>query len=401
MSEIILTPAPTPEPKPNYIKEKPLDPVIESLKDQINAFKESNDAVFLIKKVLTRAQRKIIYEYAEEENLFSSSMMIDDTLNKYIAISKELLDMGQNMDPYTIEIFAKYSMIPLPVPVSEYMEYYMDLFEPYYGTRQYYDIFVKEFAKYRNVSSYTQFINNLMKTIVDDIKKLESTKAFMALKFEEHLLHQNFTEKDISFLKKKGTVYVENNHSKQFLSVDIKAANFNILKDYDSSIVLGFSNWTDLIKSYTDDEFIIKSKHFREVVFGKVGTTPKALNMCPYYLSNIIDILFTEYNYKMGDIVSVNCDEIVLKYKGEIPTKILEMYPGFYNVEVYDLYKFQNKPFYYKKVSHPVEKTVFKCVPKKFIAQAIKKLEGKPIDVRDMKFLDEGMVAQYDKPCFF
>ena len=376
-----------------------LDLQVESLKEQINAFCKENDPVMLIKENLTRAQRKLIYEYTEGLNLFSSSIMVDNTLNKHIAISKELLEMGT--DFYTIDAFVKYSMIPIPVPMPEHIEYYINLFEPYYGAKQFYKSFMKSFSKYRNISSYTSFINGLMSTIVADIKNSEKTKEFMSLKSGEHISRQNFGEKDISFMKKRGTVYVENNDSKQFLSVDIKSANFNILKDYDRDIVLGFDTWTDLIKSYTDDEFVVKSKHFREVVFGKVGITSKALNMCPYYLSNIIHILFTDYNYEMTDVVSVNCDEIVLKYKGEIPTKILEIYPGFYNVEVYDLHKFQNKPFYYKNVTYPETKTVLKCVPKKFVAQAIKNLEGRPIDTRDMKFMDEGMVAQYDKPYFF
>jgi len=326
--------------------------------------------------------------------------MIGGTLNKIICISKTLLEKGTNMDPYTIDLFAKYSMVPIPVPFPEYINYYMDLFEPYYGTSQFFHIFETEFKKYRNISSYTQFINNLMGQIVTDIKNSEKTKEFLAQKFEDHITHQGFTDKDLSFMKKKGTVYVENNDSKQFLSVDIKAANYNILKDYDPSIVLGFPTWTDFIKSYTSDEFIIKSKHFREVVFGKVGTTPKALNLCPYYLANVLEILYTQYNYKATDIVSVNCDEIVLKYKGTIPEKILEIYPGFYNVEVYDLHKFKNKPYYYKKTLYPGIKTIFKCIPKKFISQAIKTLEGREIEEDDLKFIDDGMIAQYERPCF-
>lgn len=377
-----------------------LDPLVESIKLKINAFKDSDETAFIIKDSLTKLQRKSIYEYTETEKLFSSSIMVGNTLNKNIVISKTLLEKGTNMDPYTIELFSKYSMVPIPVPLPEYMDYYMDMFEPYYGTRQFFNIFETEFKKHRNVSAYTLFINNLMGTIVNDIKNLENTKEFMKKKFDEHVPHLNFTNTDLSFMKKKGTVYVENNNSKQFLSIDIKAANYNILKDYDQGIVLGFDTWTDLIKSYTTDEFIIKSKHFREVVFGKVGTTPKALNLCPYYLSNVLNILYTQYDYKETDIVSVNCDEIVLKYRGEIPENILKTYPGFYNVEVYDLHKFQNKPFYYKQIKYPIVKTTFKCVPKKFIAQAIKKFEKKGIEENDLKFLDEGMVAQYSKPCF-
>lgn len=67
-------------------------------------------------------------------------------------------------------------------------------------------------------------------------------------------------------------IYCDENNLKQFLSIDIVSANFTALWYYDPSILKHKDTWHRFLATFTDCEYILKSKSFRQKVFHLIET---------------------------------------------------------------------------------------------------------------------------------
>ena len=52
------------------------------------------------------------------------------------------------------------------------------------------------------------------------------------------------------------------------ISLDLKSANFNVLRCYDPGIFNGKENWEDFLGRFTNDEMFLNSKYMRQVILG-------------------------------------------------------------------------------------------------------------------------------------
>ena len=268
-------------------------------------------------------------------------------------------------------LFAKYTMLPLPIYDVKSISYYLDVLKPYYKATSLYPLYLEQLAKYRNEDLYKSTINALMDKIVNALLECEDFITF------KNIDHTKIYKDQISdqILTSNKTIYTPENHKKYFVSIDIKAANFTIIKNYNKKAVLGFDTWNDFISSYTPDPFIQKSKYFREVVFGKAGSTKKTACIAVYYLNNLIKNL-TNIGY--NELSCVNSDEIIFEIDNPenvhtIETYVEYMYPNLFHVACYKLLQFPNKPFYIREhlIYHDNIKVDFKCIPKKLISNEI------------------------------
>lgn len=89
----------------------------------------------------------------------------------------------------------------------------------------------------------------------------------------EELNNVNFPKPTSNY--PKGDVYKGNNLGKIFLSVDLKDANFSILKAFGFEPLEVYPTYKDWISSKTNRTHLVNSKHFRQVIFGK--TNPKRI----------------------------------------------------------------------------------------------------------------------------
>ena len=370
-----------------------MDKEIEHYKGKVQEFAESDSKETIIRNVASSKVRKGIYEEVTRCNLFHASVTEEGTIFKNIIVSKVPIKTSVKIDAGAIECFAKYAALPIPVPIPEYVEYYLDQLEPYFNCRETYKFYLKALDKYRGASQYQQVINDLIVKIVNDFTSNAKLNEF---KKSKHGVKTDKKYRD-SISSGNHNVYHDMNKGKRFISVDVKAANFTTICDFSIEATLGFTNWNDLIASYTEDEFIRRSKYLREVVFGKIGTSKKAVMLCPFYLNRVFDIIKT-FGYTSEDIDSVNGDDITFKDKGmyeDIKAKIEETYPGFYNISNYVLQKLDPKPFYIKERTDG--KIELKCIPKDSVMECIKKYEGRSLDEKDLKFIYNKRIATYDR----
>lgn len=402
-----------------------MDDVVNYVKTSIDNFILSNLNELSIEEELNKPQRHDIHQYAEEKGLYSLSVNVDGSLIKKMIIRKDkkydnfksidlksidlksidsiqlFLKYGNDKDVSpksidlssdSIEMFIKYSRVPIPLPLSDSLDYYLELLDPYYNAKEKFSQYINSIKKYKNSSLYSHYIKEVMDKIIDKFNENAYFKQFKSMKPNKY----NYSTLLADVTNKK--IYVPQNHNKMLLSIDMKTAQFNVIKHYNKDAVLGFDKWIDLVSSFTDDKFIINSKYFREIIFGKLGVTQKAIDACTYHLEDIYEYIKDQYDYTDSDLLCVSSDEIVLKYNGKTPIDIDDLFPNKFNVCVYNLKKIDNKPYYVREIVYPTKRIDFKCVDKNFICQAIKKIEGRKIEDNDLRFIINGYIAKYEKP---
>ena len=312
-----------------------------------------------------------------------------------------------------VDLFIRYTKLPIPVNDQKHFEYYIDLFDEYYDSKRQYKIFKDCYTKYNDIESYKTTIREKTDKIIKMFKP-EGEKYNLLREYMDMDIEKVYGKVKNNILLEKSTkkgVYIEENSNsdKLFMSIDLKSANFLTVVKHNKDIFDGFSNWYDFMISQGCDEFVASSKHFREVFFGEIKVCKKARGIYKYYLDDVYEFIKEKYNYKDDEIVCVSEDEIVLQYKYGYPSVIKQAFSNMLNVEIFKLTRHGNHPYYIKEIININErdikkidstKKVLKCVPKKFICQYIKFIKNKILHENDLKFTDEHLTARYLYPYF-
>ena len=345
-------------------------------------------------KPLNPKERSEIYEILKKyENIIIESISINGSkLKKLIfKLKSENIIESQKITPELIDLFVKYSRIPIPINSTEHINYYLRYLDRYYNSIEFYELF-KTSINTKSEHTLKKEINDLHFKIIEYINSNVEFKKFKETKF------------DIPHTIKKD-IYTEPHKNRYFISIDVRTANFRSLKHYCPSICEPSDEWTDFIRRFTNNEFIIKSKQFREVVFGELGCK-KILNIPTIFIDKINKHILSDFEYSESlKMISFSGDEIIYEVNEKFDSRELEKFvnrlmPSYFKVEMFKLIKFDNHDIYVREYTNG--KRDFKKVQKKFILQAIKHYESLPIEELDRKFTDSesGMVATFDKAIF-
>ena len=286
----------------------------------------------------------------------------------------------------------------LPIKVFENEEVFqsrLDLFETQFKSRTKWEMFVDNLiSNYDNEQEYFEQDNKLLDDLIASIKNNEAYLRFNEEDFNNFGLGKNFNYPNRD-------IYKDNLINHNYVSIDLKKANFQALRHYDSSIFNFSESWEAYIKKFTEDPIKPLSKHFRQVMFGALN--PKRTTTYEKFLMGQLLKKMIEYS-KLSDsqIVSFNCDEIVLSYEDN--TSIQEIlhcvkWSGLdCHVQGFKLGKIA-KDVYYKEFFWSNEPTEIGTKEYKkvnhLIYPFVARLENKeePQDT-DYYFMHEGMLAK-------
>ena len=70
---------------------------------------------------------------------------------------------------------------------------------------------------------------------------------------------------------KTGDIYKPMFDGACFFSLDLKKANYHVLKFYHPNLVLNTHTYEDFIGQFTEFDYIRKSKYIRQVIFGNLN----------------------------------------------------------------------------------------------------------------------------------
>ena len=185
------------------------------------------------------------------------------------------------------ERFCKDCNIPLKLYQSPYFEERLKLYDPFYGTMEKWDIFLKELEKYKCEQDYFEDYNRVKEAAITSIK---NTVAYQ--KFLTEDITNKFSIKNSAF--SNHDIFKTYNDSKTFISIDMRKANFSALSCFYPEMFVGKSgiakSWEEFIGMFTDNEHIINSKYIRQVVLGNCN--PKRQSIIEKHLmDNVLSYL--------------------------------------------------------------------------------------------------------------
>lgn len=195
--------------------------------------------------------------------------------------------------------------LPIPIITEGIFEFHLKKYEDGYKSLTKWNNLLKliderfdgNFNKF--LDDYYQVRDNIIMAVLDN----EAFKKFNTMSIDGY----NFkNEESIT----SNNIYNQSNVGKKFISIDLKKANFQILRKVDKDIVFGTDTYEDFIGKFTDLDYVKESKYSRQVIFGKMN--PKRhIKVEKYYAYLMYKLLETYAKSHEWKIVSLNSDEIV------------------------------------------------------------------------------------------
>jgi len=143
-----------------------------------------------------------------------------------------------------------------------------------------------------------EFRRNLVSEIITKIKSMP-----------EYKLVQNVDKSEYKQYPTSHTYLSDQNVGKNLISIDLISGNYQSLKYFGDNLVLGTDNYSDFIKQFTKEPSLIRSKYFRQLVFGLLK--PRVfITVQKYMIAHIIDALFKKREFP---IVNLTNDEVVFE----------------------------------------------------------------------------------------
>jgi hypothetical protein len=354
------------------------------------------DSVYEFDTVLSGKERSTCHDIAKELKISTETITFPDSTDKTIILrKKEKIKPplnGYSIRVQDIEAFQKHSGISIPIPLPEYVDKYIDIFDEHFDAIKKWEYYQHDLKNKfdNNPQKLLEHIAIVRRTIIEDMKANDKFRAFMDSKV------------DNPKTPKTRALYNVYNRDKTFLSIDIRSANYTMIRKHIDGL-FETDDWKDFVSKYTHSKFVINSKYFREYVFGELNATKKTKNLAKAFMDTIVDELFVEFQMKESCLVYREGDEIVYKFEDQSKLKEIRKflngkYPNMLHITSFVLRQLAPMKHFVKEQD---DGTVdFKCIEKIYMCQAVKKYTNKPILDFDRKFIHNGIVATFDRSCY-
>jgi hypothetical protein len=372
------------------------DEVLAKCIEQLHAFKyDMNHRRLHFSTTLTSAERKALHQECEAQNLYSQSVGVGK--ERHLVASKLAFTPSDQTFEVTDEDRAEFMKYAnggrhIQTFVEPYFSYAVDKL----GLRDQYALFDDMLRTHGR-----GYIARIVNDMVDVMNKTDGIEKLRTFQFDP---------------KEKLEMPPRNKiHSKRFdddgqlhyyLSVDMIKANFNSARLFDSSLTLGHATWDALVGQVTQDAFLLQSKHFREVVFGKLSCHARLAALYRRRTSAL-------YKHVKEDLV-VFCgtdDELVIgttedTWREDLAT--LKRLVASHNEKEANIWRceaftLQDIGKSHGKLWHNLEtdETKLKGLDPSWHMQALCWLAGETIPHETCKIMVNGHLATFDKPFEF
>ena len=293
--------------------------------------------------------------------------------------------------------FSKDYRLPINLYSEPYFSYFTELYESQFNIHKKLLWLNEVLTNCSESDDFFKIGNEISENIKNCIK---NSCAYEKLNNVD--MNKNFVSQEIL---KNENIYQQKNIGKEFISIDLNKANFNVFGLFGLKEELMINSYEDLIKKFTDYNYFIQSKMLRQVIFGDLN--PKRQQKLQKYVINNLASLLGKNEY---DIYSCNSDELIISHKKNSLNKeevknILANSPNefkFFKIESFCIEKIKDSDFYLKKSlkENNEEHVEFKSVPNYLYAQVFKYFHDLPINDYDLMFYHENMLAQFKEPYF-
>lgn len=305
--------------------------------------------------------------------------------------------------------------LSISVVEDEYFDYYIDLYDNHYETKKKKQLLIDTIKKYIPDgveltdeswdAAQEAFLTDFYDTRDNILQSMLDTDAYKSFISDENPIFREKAELDVygcQFTKRK-EIYTVENAGKFFISLDFKKANFNALKEYDSNIIFNADTYEDMIRKFTDLEYIIDSKHIREYIFGKLNH-PRQSKLEQIRTSKLLKLLLDENKFNKESLSLFVDDELVFVSDSLLPVEECEKLSSWIKeelgydirVESFELKRIKDFNYYVKRCS--TGENIFKKVPSFYFPQIYKYFYSLELNEKDLAFYYEKRLAKFVEP---
>jgi hypothetical protein len=195
--------------------------------------------------------------------------------------------------------------LPIPLINEKYFFYHLALYQEDYNSLEHYvellDMIGEKYGG--DCNKFLEDYYNVRDKIITTIVESEAFQKF------------NTMDMNVFTIKKKpnitsNNIYKQTNIGKFFISIDLKKANFQTLRNIDKDIVFGADTYEDFIGKFTDLDYIKESKYTRQIIWGKCN--PKRhITAEKYFITQIYKKVIEQFPYLSDKCVSLSNDEMI------------------------------------------------------------------------------------------
>lgn len=246
----------------------------------------------------------------------------------------------------------------------------------------------------------------------DVLKEIKLFSSFIINDITNKPEYQEMQAADIIYYPapniKTADIYNKSNVSREFVSIDLVKANFQVLKRFSNELVNNTENYKEFVIHYNKHfkysekfvNYLVNSKYLRQVLFGNMNPKKQQAHQ-KEIINNIINYLITNgvdtkhIISKSPDEVVVDCTDIKYSFLDEV--KECTDLPYQMRIERFTLHQIENKKHFYKK---DINGNIIdiKGVEGYLYAQVMRRLFNEEITENDLVFYAEKQLAKFLKP---
>lgn len=292
--------------------------------------------------------------------------------------------------------FIKDCGLHIAITDSPYFEYFIDLYDDMFNTKYKLNMFMNIVNKFNSEEEVFDYLDNISETIINNISSNEHYQALLTTDMNRFATQNKYPS---------SSIFKACHTGKELISIDLTKANFQALNYFNPNI-LNASTYEDFLKAQgVNDEYILKSKCIRQIIFGKLTT--KRISTIEKYMTYSIVEKLEKFDYT---ILSVTEDEIVLEGDKTIYDNIVNIMNTLdftVDIELFILktlrrpngQPFKSDKFYVKEFITSTDTKLLpfeiKATDSTFYPQFFKLIQGMEITDNDLAFINEGFIAQY------
>ena len=299
--------------------------------------------------------------------------------------------------------FVKDESLPIQLLKEPYFSYFINLYDKDFNTVKKYSDLCDAIRAFGSEDRFLQEYHDVRDKVIISTKALPSYAEYTKYDMSRFDI-------DVPVLPNahKTDVYKMTNVGQRFISIDMRKANFQVMKLFFPGIVRNADTYEDFVRMFTDMEYFITSKYTRQVVFGNM-IPERQTKMQKYCMKQIFNLLVREYQIPVEAFAVFTFDEIVLRrdvidestvqrlIEGAEKKILAELHISV-RVKPFTLRSVGGKEFYVNELENGgVE---FKKAPSIFFPQIYKKYYGMELNDNDLMFYHERFMAKFQETIF-
>lgn len=289
--------------------------------------------------------------------------------------------------------FCKDCRIPINIFKSPYFLDRLLLFDSTYDCLKKWDVFVNELEKYKNEQEYFEEYTRVKEAAMNFIETSEGFCIFNNTSMDKFPIN--------TYGISSNNIYHPSNDGSNFISIDMKQANYTALKMFHGGIFDNEKSWEDFLRKFTDNEHIVNSKYIRQVILGHCNPK-RQIHYEKYLMSMVLDKLFNNDRFTCK-VVSFENDGIVIDVSNTLDVywlfkEVKYLCSDFtfpLEVEMFQLRKIKGVDGYYKI---PIVSKNVNCKAKGVDANmlpiVLRKFKGDDITYNDLIIVHDGHLAR-------